>query len=374
MASVLESKNKLKLGVFGATVSGGLTPTQAPGALEINWPNTKDIVVTADRAGFEVQVPVARWKALPGKTQFNGVCYEPTAWAAALGSITNHTTLFSTTHVPAIHPVVAAKQYTTVDHASGGRFGLNLVCGWNEAEFRMFGVQLVDHDERYNYAAEWLHVVRECWTRQDEFDFEGKYFKIAKGYAQPKPLQTPHPPVMNAGRSGIGRAFAAKHADIAFTAMNDIDIVANTPQIDEFRRIGRDDYNRSFQLWSSAYVVCRPTEKEAKDYVNYYVNEMGDWEAAEFIFTDGPTGRTLLTTEQLRIARHRLVAGWGGLPLVGTPEMIVDSMLKIPRAGLDGIVLSWVNYQTEMRDFIQQVLPLMEQAGLRQPYVAGPLT
>ena len=48
--------------------------------------------------------------------------------------------VFSTTHVPTIHPIVAAKQCTTVDHLSGGRFALNVVCGWYSQELRMFGL------------------------------------------------------------------------------------------------------------------------------------------------------------------------------------------------------------------------------------------
>lgn len=370
MSSVLESGNKLKLGVFGATVSHGCSPTFAPGTLQTSWPNTRDVVVTADQAGFEVQVPVARWRPLGGKTQFNGTSFEPTTWVAGLGAVTNHTTLFSTTHVPTIHPIVAAKQYVTCDHVTEGRFGLNIVCGWNSSEFNMFGKPLADHDERYAYAAEWLHVVRELWTREEEFDFEGRFFKIEKGFSQPKPLQKPHPPVMNAGRSAVGARFAAQHADVAFTALTDEDLLANKPQVDEFRRVGKDDFNRTFQLWTSAWVVCRPTLKEAEDYLHYYVNEMGDWEAAEAIMSEFGASRLRLTDEQRRSIMFRIIAGWGGQPLVGTPDMIVDELAKYPRLGIDGLVLSWVNYHDEMREFIRDVVPLMEQAGLREPHRA----
>jgi hypothetical protein len=55
----LFSDNRLKLGVSGANVSNGCAATTAPGRLEMTWPNSRDIVTTADRADFEALVPVA---------------------------------------------------------------------------------------------------------------------------------------------------------------------------------------------------------------------------------------------------------------------------------------------------------------------------
>ena len=59
-------------------------------------------------------------------------------------------------------------------------------------------------------------MVRKLWTVEEEFDYAGRFFKIEKGFHQPKPVQRPHPPIMNAGSSAIGARFAAKYADIAF--------------------------------------------------------------------------------------------------------------------------------------------------------------
>ena len=61
VAALKRTVNRLKLGVFGANVSNGCAATTAPGHLEMTWPNSRDIVETADRAGFEALVPVARW-------------------------------------------------------------------------------------------------------------------------------------------------------------------------------------------------------------------------------------------------------------------------------------------------------------------------
>ena len=61
-----------------------------------------------------------------------------------------------------------------------------------------------------------------------------------------------------------------------------------------------------------------------------------------------------------------LIAGYGAIPLVGTAEQIVDGMLAFSNAGLDGITLSWVNYEEGLTQFRDTLLPMMQQAGLRE--------
>src|SRR5262249_26807065 len=73
---------------------------------------------------------------------------------------------------------------------------------------------------RYEYAAEWIDIMKLLWSREDEFDYEGQFLRIKKGFAMPKPIQKPFPPLMNAGSSGKGRDFAAKYADMAFLHLN----------------------------------------------------------------------------------------------------------------------------------------------------------
>ena len=62
---------------------------------------------------------------------------------------------------------------------------------------------------------------------------------------------------------------------------------------------------------------------------------------------------------------ERFIAGWGGYPLVGSPEQIVDQMLELNEIGIEGIILSWLDYSEEIDYFGRRLLPLMEQAGLR---------
>src|SRR6185437_5269574 len=178
--------------------------TTAEGHLKMTWPNVVDIGTEADRAGFEGLVPIARWRGFGGTTDFNGSNFETYTWAAGLGASTKQAAVFSTSHVPTVHPIVAAKQGTTIDHISNGRFALNVVCGWFESEFMMFGAPVMEHDALYEYADEWLALVKRLWTADEEFDHEGRFFKVEKGFHQPKPIHKPYPPIMNAGTSPTG--------------------------------------------------------------------------------------------------------------------------------------------------------------------------
>ena len=126
-------------------------------------------------------------------------------------------------------------------------------------------------------------------------------------------------------------------------------------------------------MWTSlisASVVCRPTQKEAADYAHYYIHEKGDRVAIDNVVKQLGIRQSTMPPKILERLRYRMGAGWGGLPLIGTPEQIVDMLLQISNIGLDGLVLSCVQYQDELRQWVSDVMPLMEQAGLRKPFVA----
>src|SRR5262249_16151574 len=126
----LFNDNKLKLGPFGVNVSNGYAITTVDGRHKVTCPTNLAIAQTADRYGYEALVPVARWRGFGSESNFNGTNFETHTWAAALGQATNDISVLTTSHVPTIHPIVAAKQATTVDHIPNGRFALNIVCGW----------------------------------------------------------------------------------------------------------------------------------------------------------------------------------------------------------------------------------------------------
>jgi dimethylsulfone monooxygenase len=73
----------------------------------------------------------------------------------------------------------------------------------------------------------------------------------------------------------------------------------------------------------------------------------------------------ILPPDTLRSMKRHFIAGWGGYPLVGTNEQIVEGLGRLSEMGLDGAVLSWPRYMEGMRQFKQEIMPLARQAGLR---------
>src|SRR5579875_3455826 len=358
--------NKMKLGVFGANVSNGCAITMAEGHLETSWPNTRAIAKLADQAGFEALVPVARRKGYGGTTNFNVTCFETYTWAAGLSEATANAAVFSTSHVPTVHPIMAAKQATTIDHISNGRFALNIVCGWFRPELEMFGAPLMEHDTRYEYAAEWVEIVKMLWSREDEFDYEGKFLRVNKGFSMPKPIQKPFPPLMNAGASGKGQHFAAKYADMAFIHIDPSDLEKTKAHIESYRRLAREEYGRDIQIWIGAPVTQRDTRKEAEDYVNYYVVEKGDDEAVDNMLRIQNVEMHKMMPERAEKLRFGAKLGWGGYPLTGTADDIVAALQKLSGIGIDGVLIRWVDYWDGLRRWQKDVMPRLEQAGLRR--------
>ncbi len=365
----LGNENRLKLGTFSTNLEYGGAITTLPGTLRANWEQVKRVAQMADRMGLEAIVPVARWRGYGGKTNFSGPSFDTFCWAAGLAMATENAHIFSTVHVPTIHPIVAAKQLTTVDHISGGRSVLNVVGGWFRPELEMFGRNyFLEHDRRYDLAEEWTKVLINLWTCTDEFDFEGEFFHIKGGYSEPKPFQKPRPPIMNAGGSDRGRRFAAEFADMLYIHVkDDSDIMSAKAQVDAIKNLARE-FNRTVQVWTQCYCVCRDTEKEARDYWNYYVHELGDYEAADNLMHYIGLESAVLGKDWER-ARDRFISGWGGVELVGTPEQIFERLRLIAEAGCDGTLLMFPIWEEGLIQFRDKVLPLLERAGLRTPYV-----
>jgi dimethylsulfone monooxygenase len=357
--------NKLKLGIFGPNVNNSCAMTLADTTFEPNFETNVKIAKMLEDAGYECIVPVARWRGFGGASNFNGRCMETYTWAAAMAAVTKNIYLFCTSHVPTMHPIVAAKMLATIDDISKGRIGLNTVVGWFPKEMEMFGGKKMEHDKGYEYATEWIEVVLKLWSEQ-YVDFKGKFFEINDGWLEPKPIQNPRPVLISAGTSTKGREFAAKYTDFNFGYIESYEHGANWTKT--IKKLAWENYKREINTFTTCFVVCRPTEKEAKDFYNYYVRELGDWEVANIIcdmfgIQSGSNSKEFLTKK-----REHFIAGWGGWPLVGTPEQVADQLIQLSeKTGVAGTLVTFVDYLEEMPYFNEQVLPLLEQAGLRKP-------
>ena len=354
----------LKLAVFGVNVSGGCAMTSAPGTLAVTWPETRRLAQAADAAGLDGLVPVARWKGMGGQTNFNHRSFEPLTWASAVAAVTERIAVFATCHVPTVHPVRLAKEVATVDQVSGGRFCLNIVAGWNEKEIGMFGVPQRDHDERYDVAEDCISLCKALWRESAEFDYSGPYFQSPAAYSEPKPVQEPAPVIMSAGNSPRGLAFAASHADLNFVVAPDLATAGDNARAVKAMAA---EQGREIQVFGQAYVVCRSSEAEARRFRDRYVQEQGDWEGVRNLLDVLiPNSQSALGDEWEAMAAN-LIAGYGALPLVGTPDQVVDGLQAFKDAGLDGVTLSWVDYGEGIAQYQDQLSPMLVEAELRRP-------
>jgi alkanesulfonate monooxygenase SsuD/methylene tetrahydromethanopterin reductase-like flavin-dependent oxidoreductase (luciferase family) len=365
----LFNANRLKLGIFG-TNGKGAAQTLVPEAYRPSWPASVQTAQLADAAGFEAILAYARWKGyIAGQPAHpSGVTLDPFTWCAGIAQATERIAVIPTVHAPTLHPVAAAKQCATIDIISNGRLGLNVVGGWNGPELAMFGAPMAEHDARYDHLQEWLEIVQRLWREPDEFDHEGRFFTVARGSSMPKPLQRPGPPIVNAGGSDRGQAFACAFADICFLILRSEDPVDIAAQIGSYKTMAHERYGRRVQVWTYAYCVQRETREAAERYLDYFAVENEDgpsldaWSAGV-----GSQTKILTSPEAVRAFRKRFAAGAGGSGLVGTAADIAARLQVLSDAGLDGVLLTWVDFVDGLRRFTADVLPLLETSGLRSP-------
>jgi dimethylsulfone monooxygenase len=351
----------MKLGLFGINCSYGLIVSHAPSSYEVTWEHTKSIAQQADRMGLEVLVPVARWKGFGGSTNFNGNCFETYTWAAAIAEATEHIAVAATSHLPTVHPIVAAKAATTIDRISGGRFALNLVMGWVPPEMEMFGGEQREHDQRYAFGQEWIDYVKRLWSEPGNFDVAGDYFEGRDVEAYPKPHQGPHPVLLNAGNSPAGIDYSARNVDINFASLDTLDNI--TTYTGKVRDKARQDYQRDIDVMTYGLVVVRDTEAEAKAAFQKVLDE-GDYAAVDNVLKIALSGASQ-SFDHAREMSERFVGGWGGYPLVGTPVQVVEGMKQLNEAGMGGMIMGMIDPDAELPLFREQVLPLMIEAGIR---------
>ena len=359
--------NPFKLAVFGLNVSHGCTISAAAGGITVDWAESLALARWADRLGLEALIPVNRWKGFGGPSEFNRRSFETWTWAAGLAQATRRIQVFATVAVATVHPVMAAKQAVTVDHISGGRFGLNVVAGWNSQEVAMFGQQQLPHEERYALADEWMTLVDALWTREGPFDHAGQFFTAPGCEAEPRPLQHPRPPVMSAGVSPAGRRFAAKHADLNFILAPNLEAARAT--VDDVRSTARRDYSREVAVWGNAALFIGDSLAEARDYYHHVIHERGDLVAAgNLLDTFTRESGSQLPDPALREAYLRnMMAGYSGFPVVGTAVEIADFLQAMHDCGLAGATLSWPDYGAGLAQLERSLLPELESRGLRLP-------
>ena len=357
--------NKLKIGLFGSNCSSGRAVTKVPERWSGNWPDNLRLARMADEAGIDFLLPIGRWKGYGGDTDYQGETLETITWASGLLASTRRITIFGTVHAPLFNPVIAAKEMVTADHIGEGRFGLNIVVGWNEGEFEMFGVAQREHEARYDYAQEWIDAITLIWSDREDFDFQGKYFNMKGIRGKPKPYGGSRPLMMNAGSSPTGQAFAIRNCDAFFIQASRTSLAETAQRVSGVQALARQG-GREIGVYTVGVVTCRATRKEAEDYYHHSVVEHADWSAVDGILALKDISPQTVPMEEYVTKRRQYAQGMGGLPIVGDPDFVASQLADLSNAGLTGIGISLVNYIEELPFFCQEVLPRLARMGVRE--------
>ncbi|MBL4721614.1 MAG: NtaA/DmoA family FMN-dependent monooxygenase, partial [Alphaproteobacteria bacterium] len=163
---------------------------------------------------------------------------EPITVLGALAVSTQRIGLIATASTTYTEPYNLVRQFSSLDHMSGGRVGWNIVTSWSAPAARNFGdSSQVSHSDRYARAEEFLQVAKGLWDswaddavvddresglyahaeRIRPIEHEGEYYQVAGPLNLPRGPQG-RPVLVQAGSSDTGRRFAARHAEAVFTA------------------------------------------------------------------------------------------------------------------------------------------------------------
>jgi len=378
--SEMSAGNPFQIGLFGANLSSGRTATTVPERWSGSWDDCLRMAQIADDGGIDFLLPVGRWKGYGGESDFHGAGLETITWATGLLAHTKRVTVFGTVHAPLFHPLIVAKQMVTADLIGQGRFGLNIVAGWNQDEFEMFGIEQRAHDERYAFAEEWLQVMTRAWTTAEPFDFDGKYFHLKNVISKPKPYGQSRPLIMNAGASGPGQTFAMRNCDAFFTGITNVNqgsqggyatagalslIDSAAKRVAEIKQ-NAQQYGRTIEVYTQGQIVCRPTQKEAEDYHHWANVENAEWPAVDRLLELNKISRANTPPDVYETKRQTLAkAGIGGRPFVGSPDFVAEELGILAKAGVRGIAVSFVNYIDDLPFFCAEVLPRLKKMGFR---------
>ncbi|GGS62491.1 LLM class flavin-dependent oxidoreductase [Streptomyces cinerochromogenes] len=423
------TERRLALGALVHGSGGHIAGWRHPGARpdgQLDFAFHADLARTLERGRFDVlfvaDVVAVRGHQLDSLSRTGRAeQFEPLTLLAALSLVTEHIGLAATAATTYNHPFHIARKFASLDHLSGGRAGWNVVTSVAPLEAANFGYDRhLAHELRYRRADEFVQVVKALW---DSFDDEAVVRDKATGrYYDPAGLHTPHhrgeyfavrgplnisrppqghPVVFQAGSSETGREFAARHGEVLFTTQHELGAAQAFYAGIKARAAAHGRDPAHVLVWPGLTPLVAPTETEARrrlaeleglihdDVARRLVQDgIGDLDLTDHP-VDGPlpdipeTNRStsrrdlllkLAHDEKLTIRQlaHRLAAGSA---VAGTPEQIADHIEAWFRSyAADGFHISFPYLPGPAEDFVDQVVPLLQERGLlRTEYEGGTL-
>lgn len=361
-------RQPLILGLFLPIQDGGWSTSTLPRTTTWTFDYNAQLTKRAEALGFDLVFGLAQWTSkggYGGAMRYRETSLDSFMTVGALAAVTRRILLISTLHVlyGPWHPVHLAKFGATLDHISGGRWGVNVVTGYAAREPLMFGMVRIEHDLRYRMADEFVTLLERLWSETENLTVRGEWWQMEDAFITPKPRYG-RPILVNATGSPAGIDYAVRHSDLVFITSpggNQLaDALESLPAHTATLRGEARKLGRSIRTILNPMVICRETEREVLAYRDAIV-AAADAEATEGFAAHGRAGDAQAWRNQKRL--NRPVGG--NLHLVGTPEQIVDGFRKLRAAGCDGLQITFFDFAPDLEHFGAKVLPLLHQAGLR---------
>ncbi len=350
----------MQLGVFIPIGNNGwLISTNSPQYMP-SFDLNRTIVEKAERFGFDFALSMIKLRGFGGPSGFWDHNLESFTLMAGLAAVTSRIQLFATCAVLTLPPAIAARMAMTIDSISHGRFGLNLITGWQRAEYTQMGIWpgAEHYANRYEYCTEYVTILKDLWST-GRSDFKGRFFRMEDCRCSPLP-QRPIP-IICAAQSGAGTRYAAEHADYNFcasTGFNDPKAVAPSVArlVEANRATGRDCGALVLTM-----IITDETDAAAQAKWEHYKAgtdvEAIAWRDAQSSDDPnpdpfaGPNRRRLLTEQQLPTNQGVLCGSYASI------ARMLDEMAEV--SGVRGVMLTFDDFVIGMEQFGTRILPLM---------------
>jgi dimethylsulfone monooxygenase len=313
------------------------------------WPYVKQLAQRSEQLGFdctlvaELNLNDIKGPEAPSLDAFST--------AAALAAVTEKIEIMVAVR-PTFHlPALLAKQAANIDHISNGRLTLNVVSSWWADEARKYGVAFEQHDDRYARTSEWLDVIDGVW-KQNNFSFEGKYYRVDDNILAPKPVSKPRPRLYAGGESPAAKELIAEKCD-AYLMHGDPPERVAEKIADLAARRSRHQSLPPLKFGVAGYTIVRETEREAQDELRR-ITDVHQSAAGYANYQQWLAGTQLeqkVSLEDYSVSNRGLRSG-----LVGTAEQVAERLAAFEAAGVDLVLLQFSPQQEEMERFANFVI------------------
>ncbi len=315
----------------------------------------KQIVQKAEKYGFTFALSMIKLRGYGGETEHWDYALESFTLMAGLAAVTDDMMLYASVATPTLHPAMVARMAVTIDSIAPGRFGINIVAGWNKSEYEQMGLWPGDefYDFRYDYASEYVTIMRELWETGSS-DFKGKFFTLDD--CQCKPTPAGKIPIVSAGSSPRGRRFTAEHCDYNFTgAPGGAEGLA---YVNGLLADAADKAGRPIQSYPVYMVIMGETDRDAQRKVDLY-NEGVDVEAVAFMKGQASLDKKSTGTSAGMVNAPVEAVHDGAI--VGSPATVAAQLNELAAVpGTGGIMLMFDDFLEGTEVFGRDVMPLLD--------------